>query len=133
MSIAKIQTGDTVKVIAGNFKGSVGVVTKVQKKQYRNGIIKTRASVNGLPKIAKYRKAQTFQGQNYPGAKLEVDRFIDVSNLSLVDAKNKLSKVRIEISKDGKKLRVLKTTSKVVEKLTSSKKTKQLETKDIDK
>jgi large subunit ribosomal protein L24 len=107
MSIAKIQTGDNVKIIAGNHKGLTGVVTKVVKSNMKNGSTRIRASVNSVPKIAKYRASQSFQGQTYPGAKFEVDRLVDISNLSLLTPANETSKVKIEIKGD-KKVRIYK-------------------------
>jgi large subunit ribosomal protein L24 len=115
MSIAKIQTGDKVKVIAGNYRGTAGVVTKVVRKKLHNGTMKVRAAVNSVPKIAKYRSAQTYQGQSFPGSKFEVDRLIDISNLSLVDPSNQVSKVKIE-TQNGKKTRVYKKSGIQVEK-----------------
>jgi large subunit ribosomal protein L24 len=115
MSTAKIQSGDKVKVTSGNHKGIVGIVTSVNKKIRANGSMVKRATVNTVPKIIKYRKSQTFQGQTYPGQKLEVDRSIDVSNLRLITSDDKLSKVKVEL-KDGKKTRVYKINGKLVEK-----------------
>ena len=116
MSIAKIQSGDKVKVIAGNYKGTVGEVVKVIKTVAKNGKIKIRASVSSVPKIAKYRKSSSFQGQTYPGLKTETDRFIDTSNLSLLTADDKLSKVKITLEGD-KKVRVLKKTNETIKKV----------------
>ena len=83
MSTVKIQTGDTVQVISGNYRGTVGVVTKVIKTKARNGLTMKRASVSTVPKIAKYRKSQSVQGTTYPGQKFDIDRTIDLSNLML--------------------------------------------------
>lgn len=116
MSKAKIQSGDTVKVISGNYKGTIGVVTKVIKKVKPNGKLSLRASVNSIPKIAKYRKSQTYQGQSYPGAILQADRTVDISNIALLDDKEKVSKIKIEIN-DGKKTRFYKSTGKIVSKV----------------
>jgi ribosomal protein L24 len=114
MSIAKIQTGDNVKVTSGNFKGTIGVVTKVVTSTARNGLIKKRASVSTIKKIVKYRKSQTFQGQKYPGQQFDTDRTVDISNLSLFDGKA-ISKSKVEV-KDNKKVRVLKKTNAIVTK-----------------
>ncbi len=115
MSIAKIQTGDQVKVIAGNYKGNVGQVLKVVKRKSANGkVIKIRAAVSNVPKIAKYRRSTVVQGQSYPGMKTETDRFIDLSNLSLVTSDQKYSKVKIALDEKGKKIRVLKKTNETV-------------------
>jgi ribosomal protein L24 len=117
MSIAKIQSGDKVKIIAGNYKGTIGDIVKVVKKVSKNGKIKIRASVSSVPKIAKYRKSSSFQGQSYPGLKTETDRFLDVSNLSLLTDDLKVSKVKISIDDKNKKTRVLKKTNEVIKKI----------------
>lgn len=116
MSISKIQTGDQVKVIAGKFKGTIGQVIKIVKKQAKNGLTQVRAAVSNVPTIANYRRSNVFQGQKYPGLKTETDRLIHVSNLSLLTPDLKPSKVKIEIKDGGKKVRVLKKTGGVVSK-----------------
>lgn len=117
MSIAKIQSGDTVKVIAGNFKGTVGVVTKVIHKQYPKGknktVVKTRAAVDAIKKITKYRKSTVYQGQKYAGTMSQVDRFVDVSNLMILDENQKPTRVKI-IEKNGKKSRTFQTTGTTI-------------------
>jgi large subunit ribosomal protein L24 len=106
MSIAKIQRGDKVKVITGSFKGTVGTVTKVIKTSKGK-----KAAVKGVPMIAKFKKSFTYDGQSYPGSISYVDRFIDISNLAVVDDKGDISKVGIKF--EGKKrVRYYKTTGK---------------------
>jgi large subunit ribosomal protein L24 len=114
MAISKIQTGDKVKVISGNYKGTVGLVTKVVRVVKGKKISK-RLSVNTIPKIVKYRKKFSYQGESYPGAQLSVDRFIDLSNVMLLDSSDKVSKSKIVIT-EGKKFRHYKTTNTAVAK-----------------
>jgi ribosomal protein L24 len=129
MAIAKIQTGDKVKVIAGSYKGTEGVVTKVvTKKQGKKPSI-VRAAISSVPAIIKYRKAN--RQFNLPGEKLTTDRLINVSNLSLVDDKGSVSKIKIELdSKTNKKQRVFKSTSKTVSKTPIEEKTTKKDPKD---
>jgi large subunit ribosomal protein L24 len=127
MSISKIQKGDNVKVISGNFKGITGVVTAVKKS--KNTRKNTRVAVAGVNKIAKFQKAN--RQYNMPGSIKEVDRFLDVSNVSLVDNKGNLSKIKIE-EKDGFTYRVYKTTKTKVEK-TSNKKDLSVKKSKLDK
>lgn len=119
MSIAKIQSGDSVKIIAGNYKGITGTVTKIIHKKYPKGkgkfIVKTRASVDTIKKIAKYRKSSVYQGQKYAGNMSQVDRFVDVSNLMLLDENMKPARVRIEVKND-KKTRIFATTGGTITK-----------------
>lgn len=114
MSIAKIQTGDQVKVISGNYKGTTGQVIKVLKKVLRNGKVRVRASVSSIPKIVKYRKSSIVQGQKYAGMMSQVDRTVDISNLSLVTSDLKVSKTKIRIDDTGKKIRLLKKNDELV-------------------
>jgi large subunit ribosomal protein L24 len=130
MAIAKIQTGDTVKVTAGNYKGTVGQVVRIVKKK-KGALEVKRAIVSTVPKLTKYRKS--YKAYSMPGMKYEKDRAVDVSNLTLLTEKDEPSKVKIEISKEGKKTRVLKKTGKVVEKKEVLKADKVLDKKEDKK
>lgn len=112
MSVSKIQTGDKVKIIAGKYKNTTGTVTQVRTKTVR-GLIKKRVAVSSVPKINKFRKAFTFQGESYPGSVTLVPRFIDISNVSLIDENGKVTKSKV-VLKDGKKIRVYKSTQSPV-------------------
>lgn len=113
MSIAKIQAGDKVKIIAGKYRGTVGIVKKVYKQVDPKK--SKRISVSGVPGITKYRRSFTYDGQTYPGAKYTIDRTMDISNVMLVDAKGQSTRTRIEI-KDNKKARVYLSDGKAVAK-----------------
>lgn len=121
MAKARIQTGDTVKIIAGNYRGTTGQVLAIVKKLNGKKPTKFRANISTVPGIAKFRRAFKYNGQSYPGMMYQVPRLIDVSNLSQLTTDGVLSKVQIQ-TKDGKKVRVLKKTGielpsiKVVEK-----------------
>jgi len=115
MAISRIQTGDKVKIIAGKYKGTVGVVTGVSKKSYIGGVIKKRVTVSEVPRIVKYKKAVNYNGQKFPGSKTMVERKIDASNVMLVTEDETISRIRVEMQGD-KKVRVFKKTSKNVEK-----------------
>jgi large subunit ribosomal protein L24 len=108
MSKAKIQTGDTVKIIAGGQKGIIGQVLSVTKKTYGKNVIKTRAVISTVSGINKYRKAFKYNGQNYPGSVYQVPRPVDISNLSHLTATGELSKVEIKTDENGKRTRFLK-------------------------
>jgi large subunit ribosomal protein L24 len=113
MAKARIQTGDTVKIIAGNYRGIVGQILAVVKKK-SGKLTKLRASISTVPGIAKYRRSFKYNGQSYPGMMYQVPRLIDVSNLSQLTTEGQLSKVAIKIE-ENKKVRVLKKTGTVVE------------------
>lgn len=112
MAKAIIQTGDTVKLIAGAFKGTVGQVLGIVKKTTSKNTVKTRASVAGVPGLTKFRRAFKYNGQSYPGSMYTVPRMIDVSNLSHTTAAGVISKVAIvKDATTGKRIRTLKKTS----------------------
>ncbi len=114
MSIAKIQKGDKVKVISGNYKGYCGLVTKVLKKTKANGKIIKSATVAGIPTIVNYRKSSTYMGEKIPGIMNQVDRKINITNLALLTSDNIISRTKIE-NLNGIKTRVyLKTGMPVV-------------------
>jgi large subunit ribosomal protein L24 len=110
MSIAKIQTGDSVKIISGNYKGTEGVVTELITVTKGKKTIK-RVVVSTVPTIAKYQKAN--KAFDVAGQMTQTSRKIDISNVMLVEnGKTQRSKIVI---KDGKKSREgLKTGNPVV-------------------
>jgi large subunit ribosomal protein L24 len=105
MSTSKIQTGDKVKVTAGKYRGSVGTVTGTYMSKKRNGITIKRIRMSGIELQISYQKG--FRAANMPGQMLSKERSLDASNVSLVDAKGVISKVKID-TVGGKKVRVLK-------------------------
>ncbi len=113
MSVAKIQKGDRVKVIAGNYKGTIGIVSKVVNKKLPKGGVRTRVAISGIPKIVDYRRG--IKMYNIPGEMRLKDRLIDVSNVQLVTDDGQISRVEIKMI-EGKKVRVYKKTGKKVEK-----------------
>jgi large subunit ribosomal protein L24 len=115
MAISRIQKGDKVKVISGKYKGIVGVITGVFKKEYFGGVIKKRVTVSEIPRIVKFKKAVNYNGQRFPGSQTMVERKIDSSNVSLITESGEISKSKVEIQGD-KKVRIFKKTLKVVEK-----------------
>ncbi len=131
MSIVKIQKGDNVKITSGAFKGHTGVVTNVVKKRRKNGSLQKKVSVSDVKQFTDYRKPN--KEYNIPGEMKLKDRFIDASNVSLVDEKGKISKVKIDISKEGKKTRILKTTGKAPSKVSSTKTSEDKDSKAVKK
>ncbi len=111
MSISKIQSGDKVKVISGSYKGNTGIIKKVFIKEGKT----TRVTISGLPKITKFRKAVTYNGEKYPGIQTFIDRKINITNVALLTEDNVLSKVKIDTS-NGKRVRKFKKNDKEVSK-----------------
>jgi large subunit ribosomal protein L24 len=114
MAKARIQSGDTIKITSGNYKGTIGQVLKIVKKSDGKRTF-LRASISSVPGINKYKKSFKYNGQSYPGSVYQVPRLIDTSNLSHLTADNLVSKVQITTDESGKKVRTLKKTGKTIE------------------
>ncbi|MGP1478552.1 MAG: 50S ribosomal protein L24 [Capnocytophaga sp.] len=100
----KIKTGDTVRVIAGEHKGSEGKVLRVDRE-------KNKAIVEGVNLVSKHTKPSA---QNPQGGIVQKEAFIHISNLSLIDPKTKkTTRVGYEL-RDGKKVRISKKSNVVI-------------------
>ncbi len=104
MKKLKIKTGDTVRIIAGDHKGTEGKVTKVF-------IDKNKAIVEGANMVSKHEKPSA---NNPQGGIVKKEAPIHISNLSLIDSKsNETTRVGMEI-RDGKKVRFSKKSNEVI-------------------
>lgn len=103
MTKFKIKTGDTVKVIAGDHKGSEGKVLKVL-------LDKNKAIVEGVNIIKKHTKPSA---QSPQGGIVEKEAPIHVSNLSLLTKKGETTRVGYKIEGD-KKVRFAKKSNEVI-------------------
>uniref|UniRef100_UPI0021C7C6F6 50S ribosomal protein L24 n=1 Tax=Parapedobacter soli TaxID=416955 RepID=UPI0021C7C6F6 len=74
----KIRTGDLVKVISGNSRGSQGKVLQVL-------VAENRAIVEGVNIVKKHTKPSA---ANPNGGIVEVEAAIHISNLALIDPKS---------------------------------------------
>ena len=100
----KIKTGDIVRVIAGDHKGSEGKVVKVDRE-------KNKAIVEGVNMVSKHTKPSAKSPQ---GGIVKKEAPIHISNLSLIDPKSKeATKVGIKVEGD-KKIRFSKKSNQVV-------------------
>lgn len=100
----KIKTGDTVKVIAGDYKGSEGKVLRVYRE-------KNKALVEGINIVSKHEKPSA---KNPQGGIIKQEAPIHISNLSLIDPESgETTRVGYEI-RDGKKVRVSKKSNEVI-------------------
>ena len=97
MGKLKIKTGDTVRVIAGDHKGSEGKILTVF-------IEKNKAIVEGVNMIKKHMKPNA---QSPQGGIVEKEAAIQVSNLSLLNSKCEATRFGY-IMEDGKKVRFAK-------------------------
>ncbi|KZY06134.1 MULTISPECIES: 50S ribosomal protein L24 [unclassified Sulfitobacter] len=99
---AKLRKGDKVIVLAGKDKGKTGNISSVDPKS-------NKAVVDGVNiAIRATRQSQTSQGGRIPKAMP-----IDLSNLALVDANGKATRVGFKMDGD-KKVRFAKTTGDVI-------------------
>ena len=99
---AKLRKGDKVVVLAGKDKGKEGEITQVMPKA-------GKAIVDGLNiAIRHQRQTQTDQGGRQPKAMP-----IDLSNLALIDANGKATRVGFRME-DGNKVRFAKTTGDAI-------------------
>ena len=103
MGKLKIKTGDTVRVIAGDHKGSEGKVLTVF-------IEKNKAIVEGVNMIKKHMKPNA---QIPQGGIVEKEAAIQISNLSLLNSKGETTRVGYKME-DGKKVRYAKKSNKVI-------------------
>ncbi len=103
MGKLKIKSGDTVRVIAGEHKGAEGKVQKVL-------IDKNKAIVEGVNLVSKHEKPSATNPQ---GGIKEREAAMQISNLALIDANGKTTRVGYVI-KDGKKVRVARSTKEEI-------------------
>ena len=92
MTKFKIKSGDTVRVIAGDHKGTEGNVLKVLKD-------KNKAIVEGVNMVKKHTKPSA---QNPQGGIVEKEAPIHMSNLSLLTSKGEATRVGFRTEGDKK-------------------------------
>jgi large subunit ribosomal protein L24 len=93
---SRIRKGDTVMVISGKDKGATGEVIEVRPKE-------NRVLVRGVNMMKRHTRPRP---PNIPGGVIERPAPLDLSNVSLVDPKDKHpTRVRIEV-RDGERVRV---------------------------
>lgn len=99
---AKLRKGDKVVVIAGKDKGRQGEIARVMPKD-------NKAVVSGV-NVALRHTRQSAQSQ---GGRIAKDMPIDLSNLALVDANGKATRVGFRVEGD-KKVRYAKSTGEAI-------------------
>ncbi len=99
----KLKKGDLVEVITGKYKGKQGKILSIDKK-------KGTALVEGVKMITKHTKPSA---ANQNGGIIQQEGAIDLSNLMYV-YKNETTRLGYAI-KDGKKVRIAKSTGDVID------------------
>nr|WP_321225028.1 50S ribosomal protein L24 [uncultured Psychroserpens sp.] len=92
MTKFKIKSGDTVRVIAGDHKGTEGNVLKVLKD-------KNKAIIEGVNMVKKHTKPSA---QNPQGGIVEKEAPMHISNLSLLTSKGETTRVGYKMEGDKK-------------------------------
>ena len=104
MTKLKIKSGDTVRVMAGDHKGSEGKVLKVLRD-------KNKAIVEGVNMVSKHTKPSA---KNPQGGIVKKEAHIHISNIALVDPKSKET-TRTGVRTEGdKKVRFSKKSNQVL-------------------
>jgi large subunit ribosomal protein L24 len=101
----KIRSGDHVEVISGKDRGKSGRVLRVDPTR-------ERVVVEGLNMVKRHTRPSQIAGaqsEAQMGGVIERENGIHVSNVMLLDAKGKRTRVRIE-REGGKRYRVAKST-----------------------
>jgi len=101
---AKIKKGDKVVVLTGKDKGKTGSVLQVFPTE-------TRATVQGLNLVRRHTRQTTSQDAGI----YTRESPIHLSNLAIVDANGKPTRVGFKTNDDGKKVRVARTTGDVID------------------
>mgnify|MGYP005670361825 FL=1 len=99
MKKLKIKTGDTVRVIAGDHKGSGGKILKLFRS-------KEKAIVEGVNVVKRHTKPNA---QNPQGGIVEKEASIHVSNLSLLTPNGETTRVGYQMNGENKERISLKT------------------------
>ena len=103
MKKLKIKTGDLVRVIAGDHKGSEGKVVSLL-------INKNRAIVEGVNIVKKHMKPNY---KNPQGGIVEKEAAVHISNVSLITSKGEVTRVGYK-TEDGKKIRFSKKSNELI-------------------
>ena len=93
----KFKRGDKVQVITGHYKGTIGDIIEVSRKN-------NKIKVEGVNLVKKHTKPNP---ANPDGGIFEHEAWIDASNVLHYDSKAKTpSRIRMDVNKKGEKVRV---------------------------
>ena len=103
MKKLKIKSGDTVRINAGDHKGTEGKVQLIIRE-------KNKAIVEGANMVSKHEKPSA---SNPQGGIVKKEAPIHISNLSLINKKGDATRVGYRME-DGKKVRFSKKSNEVI-------------------
>lgn len=102
----KIRKGDKVILNSGKDKGKQGIVLSILKNN--------RVVVEGLNMVKKHTKPNPAKGDQ--GGLVSKEMPINISNIAIFNTKsNKTDKVNFKNLKDGKKIRIYKSTQEAID------------------
>ena len=102
----KIRKGDKVILNTGKDKGKQGIVLNILKNN--------RVVVEGLNVVKKHTKPNPAKGDQ--GGLVSKEMPINISNIAIFNTKsNKTDKVNFKELKDGKKIRIYKSTQEAID------------------
>jgi large subunit ribosomal protein L24 len=101
----KVKKGDTVLVIAGKDKGAKGKVIQAYPES-------DRLLVEGVNRIKKHTRVSTNQRGSQTGGIITQEATIHVSNVMVVDADGKATRVGSRTGDDGKRVRTSRRSGK---------------------
>jgi len=104
--VNKIRKGDKVILNTGKDKGKQGIVLNILKNN--------RVVVEGLNMVKKHTKPNPAKGDQ--GGLISKEMPINISNIAIFNTKsNKTDKVNFKELKDGKKIRIYKSTQEAID------------------
>jgi len=104
--VNKIRKGDKVILNTGKDKGKQGIVLNILKNN--------RVVVEGLNMVKKHTKPNPARGDQ--GGLVSKEMPINISNIAIFNTKlNKTDKVNFKELKDGKKIRIYKSTQEAID------------------
>jgi large subunit ribosomal protein L24 len=103
----KVKKGDTVLVIAGKDKGAKGKVIQAYPE-------KDRVLVEGVNRIKKHTRISQNQRGAQSGGIVTQEAAIHVSNVMVIDADGKPSRIGKKLTDEGKRVRVSRRTGKEI-------------------
>jgi large subunit ribosomal protein L24 len=101
----KVRKGDTVEVIAGKDKGARGKVIAAYPRL-------DKILVEGVNRVKKHTRVRTTQRGAKTGGILTQEAPIHVSNVKVLDAEGKPTRVGHRIDDAGQKVRIARSTGK---------------------
>src|SRR6188474_88495 len=101
----KVKKGDTVLVIAGKDKGAKGRVIAAYPRL-------DKVLVEGVNRVKKHTRIRTTQRGAKTGGIVTQEAAIHVSNVMVVDAEGKPTRIGYRVDDNGKKVRVARRTGK---------------------